>query len=82
MQKLTRAINYYEKENEEAAGEIVLPEDSLNKLQKIFQRPNDDLMYEIYPISLYEANELTRIFNIDFNLEQYDYFLDCYVDNT
>lgn len=47
MEKLIRAVTYYNKADEEFVGEIILPPNSLEKLQKIFKRPKKDKCMKI-----------------------------------
>jgi hypothetical protein len=73
----TRMIRWYEKEGDQLAGELSLPNIKLTELQELFHESSDDLMFECYLINDQQANYFQQKINQKLDLDSYDYFLDC-----
>lgn len=75
--EIERSLSYFGKNDEELIFEIVLKNIEISVLQKIFDRPREDVMYDCFKITTKEAVELEKILNIVLDLEKYDIFLEC-----
>ena len=78
MTSVIHFLGGYEKKGDNLEIEIALKGISLKKLQEIFNRPNDDSMYDCYPVSYKEKTILELYAEETIDLEKYDFFLECY----
>lgn len=75
---LKRILASYEKFGDSLVDEMELDInlDSLRKIWKPYD--NDPSFYMSYPVSRFEASVLESKFGIEVDLNNYDYFLECY----
>ncbi len=75
---LERTLDYFEKGSDELAGQIPIDGVPFSFLQELFGVPDDDPMYEVFPVSPAQAEAL-KPFVTDgtIDLDRYDYYLDC-----
>ncbi len=73
-----RFVRWYEKSCCDFVGETVLNNIQISQLQKLFEIASDNPMYDCYLVSSPEQiNYLQRILNCQFNIHDYEYFLEC-----
>jgi len=76
--KVQRVISFYEKEGNELLNQIEIDAD-LDMLNKIWTPFEDDpLFYMSYPIDEKKADLLEKVYKVEFDLNRYDVFLECY----
>ena len=79
--KLIRSICFYNIDDDEYAGEIILKSHDLPELQKIFNVEADNLLYECYELKREQAKYFINKYNLKFSFDKYDYFLECGTDD-
>ncbi|WP_456077465.1 DUF7683 domain-containing protein [Endozoicomonas gorgoniicola] len=72
-------VTCFSNETEKLINEFPLSGVPLSKMQSLFGRPSEDPMYYCYPIDEEKAAFFQRFFGIEFNFDQYCYFLEQYV---
>jgi len=81
--KIYRKITKYSKKTEELLDEFDVSLLKIKWLKKLFlPSKNDPLMYNVYSINEYESNKLKEYLELEFDLNNFDYFLECYYDNS
>ncbi len=76
--KVQRVISFYEKEGNELLNQVEIDAD-LDILNKIWIPFEDDpLFYMSYSIDKKKADLLEKLYKIEFDLDRYDVFLECY----
>jgi len=75
--RIERTLDYFEKGDDELAGQLPLEGVELGFLQDLFGIPNDDPMYEVFPIGPDQAEALRPFISGDLDLSRFDYYLDC-----
>jgi hypothetical protein len=75
---MAHVIRYFDKHNEDYAGELALPSISLEKLQAIFKADADNPLYDSFPITKVEIYLINKEVSsaIDLDFSRYDYFLE------
>lgn len=77
--KTERYIVYYNKNNEEMAGEININNLDLDYLVTLIKPPETDpLLYKAYEINRELALELANKIGHKFFFDKYYYYLECY----
>ncbi|WP_449448585.1 DUF7683 domain-containing protein [Spirosoma arboris] len=77
--KIQRLISWYNKSTGELEGEFNVDHIPLTYLRKLFNPPpKDPLLYHPYTIRHFQAKRLTGLAKVKFNLDQYDYELECF----
>lgn len=73
--KIMRYVGVFEKHGERfLVDKILLLDSSLEDLSIIFSPADDDpLMYDYYDVDDVAAEEMSRKFGIEFNLNKFDY---------
>ncbi len=75
--QVERVLRWYEKQGDALVGEKVLSNIELSELQQLFDQPLDNLMYECYLVTDEQVNYLQERLNQTFDLQSYEYFVDC-----
>lgn len=73
---MSHVIRYFEKSDESYVGEVNCSHINLTQLQKIFGLKSDNPMYDSFLIEGPQMKILSRHLNINFNSNNYDYFLE------
>ncbi|UTW53861.1 hypothetical protein [Kordiimonas sp. SCSIO 12610] len=75
--EVKRYIAVFQKEEDCLVGEIVLNDPQLNMLQKIFNEPETNPMYDCWDINSREAKLLQKynILEEELDFSKYEYFL-------
>ncbi|SQD76784.1 DUF7683 domain-containing protein [Moritella yayanosii] len=83
MIKVTRVVEYFNKENDEYVDKVILADVPLNALQDMFggRDADDPLMYYVYAIDKTHEVFFSKYVDINFEFDKFDYFLDCYRSN-
>lgn len=66
----------FEKQDDRLIAEFPLPNVDLGTLRKLWNRPDDDPMQHVYPVSPHMVETLSKYVEHKFDFESYDYFLD------
>lgn len=73
-----RVIRWFEKDGEALVGELRLDTVELPKLQRLFNLPEDNLMYDCYPIKTKrQIKYIQKTTHHPIDPWSYDYFLEC-----
>jgi len=72
-----RIIRCFDKKTEELIQEIPLPDIPLCQLQSAFSLGADEPMYDCYPVNKKLIALLSEFTSINFELDEFDYFLEC-----
>jgi hypothetical protein len=73
-----RVIRWFEKDKDALAGELRLDKVDLPRLQKLFNVPENNPMYDCYPIKTKkQIKHIQEITNYPVDPRSYDYFLEC-----
>jgi|AntRauMFilla1563_2_1112583.scaffolds.fasta_scaffold48872_2 hypothetical protein len=81
--KIYRKITKYSKKTEELLDEFDVSLLKIKWLKNLFSPPkNDPLMYNVYSINEYESNILKEYLDLEFDLYNFDYFLECYYEDS
>jgi hypothetical protein len=75
--KVNRVIRWYEKNGDALIGETLLKGFSLTELQHVFDEPTDSSMFFSYQLTDEQASYFQHKLKFDFDLEMYEYFLEC-----
>jgi hypothetical protein len=75
---LVRVVERYSNETDELTGEYILPEVGLSELQQVWNAAPTDPMVESFSIDPKQAQFLRGLAEIDFDFEQYSYFMSAY----
>jgi hypothetical protein len=79
---VVRLIEWYEKQGDRLLGEATLKDIALSDLQTLFKVSSDNPMYECYPIGSVQVEFLQSKLDHRIDLEQSDYYLSCYREET
>ena len=79
-QTVIRVLRWYEKNGDALIGERLLNNINLSELQRLFDEPQDNLMFECYPVNQLQARYLEGRLKQSFDLHSYAYFLECNAD--
>ncbi len=80
IENLERLIVIYEKSSDRLIDEIIIDKNiTLGQLKEIFDYGDDEDMLFVYRIANENKDRLERILDIKFDLDKYDYHLDCYL---
>jgi hypothetical protein len=80
MKHEVRLLRGYKKAGDNLEIEIDLKGVDLEKLQKIFNIPQDDPMYNCYPVGQKEKKMLQPYAAALIEIEKYDFFLECHAE--
>jgi hypothetical protein len=69
-------VNAYEKEGDGLVREHRLGDIDVALLRRLWERPDNDPMYESYPVTPEIANTLDEYVDEPLRLSDYDYFLE------
>jgi hypothetical protein len=76
--KTERVVRWFEKRGDRLLGEIRLEQENLGELQKLFDIPSDNPMYECYLIETEaQVRYFQDILRLKLDTQLYDYFLEC-----
>ena len=76
--KTERIVRWFEKRGDRLLGEIRLEQENLGELQKLFDIPSDNPMYECYLIETEaQVRYFQDILRLKIDTQLYDYFLEC-----
>lgn len=70
-------LSTYRKQEEDPLDEIPLPNVDTATLQSLFGQPQDNPMYDVYPVSEEQAKRLQFYVGHPLDLRKYDYFVEC-----
>ncbi len=74
---MERVVRAYEKQGDRLIHEFPLKQANLSKLQELFGESAENEMVDSYPISIFQADYLQQQWQISFDFEALDYFLEC-----
>jgi len=77
MPKVIRTLTWFDRRTEEMVGEVRLNGATLRALQKLFDIPESDPMYECYPVRAEHLDALQRWADLRINLDKYNYFVEA-----
>ncbi len=80
LPKVIWVLQAYQKEGDAFVEEWPLRGISLGTLHSLFQQPQDDPMYDAYPIGEAQAGCLQAYTAHPIDLQAYDYFVECYAE--
>lgn len=76
--KIERVIRWFEKDGDALVGEVRLDEVDLPRLRKLFNIPENNPMYDCYPIKTKrQIRYIQKATRHPVNPWSYDYFLEC-----
>ncbi len=78
---LVRIIKYFSNETEELAGEFVLPQIDLAEIQRLWNQPSSEPMIDNFSIEEGQADYFRSVCHIQFDFDQYSYFLTAYTSD-
>ena len=78
LPKVVWVLQAYQKEGDAFVAEWPLKDISINTLHNLFQQPQDDPMYDSYPVSKQQLKALQSHTDHPIDLQKYDYFVECY----
>lgn len=70
-------LSAYKKQADQPSSEQPLPGINAATLQSFFGQPQDNPMYDVYPVSKEQANQLQAYVEQPIDLQTYDYFVEC-----
>lgn len=74
---IPKEVVYYEKQGDRYIGNFSLPILELEKVRALLNRPNDDPIIFVFPITTPEQIAFfEEILDCKFNVDSYDYFLE------
>lgn len=77
MAQIVRFIRFFDRKNGKLAGEIALPPVALAPLQKLFEQPSDNPMYDCFEIDESQRAYFEVLSGRKLDFERYEYFLEC-----
>ncbi len=81
--KVKRLIGVYRKDNDEHVGNINLPDNiELSTLQNMFNVPKDNPMYDCAILEKEHLPFFEKNTGEKFDLDKYEYSLECYADRS
>lgn len=80
LPKVIWVLQAYQKEGDAFVEEWPLRGISLSMLHDLFQQPQDDPMYDVYPVHEAQAECLQVYTNHPIDLQAYDYFVECHAE--
>lgn len=79
MKTVERVISVFSRQDEGLVNEINVDHLNLEILRNVFKPKSDDYdLHYVYPINIKEVILLKNIIDIDFDLDNYIYQLDCF----
>jgi hypothetical protein len=78
---LKREIQYFTKADESLVGEVELAPIELSALQKYFEAEQDDPIFDMYQIEPVDVAFFKPYTHLEFDFEQYDYWLAAFTNN-
>ncbi len=80
LPKVVWVLQAYEKEGDDFVEEWPLKGISAGTLHALFEQPEDDPMYDAYPVHEAQAERLQAYVDHLIDLQAYDYFVECYAE--
>lgn len=80
LPKVVWVLQAYQKEGDAFVEEWPLRGISFSTLHSLFQQPQDDPMYDAYPVDEAQAKRLQSYTDHPINLQAYDYFVECHAE--
>ncbi len=80
LPKVVWVLQAYQKKGDAFVEEWPLRGISLSMLHDLFQQPQDDPMYDAYPVGEAQAERLQAYTDHTIDLQAYDYFVECYAE--
>jgi hypothetical protein len=76
--KIERIITLFDRNSESHVCDINIDSVDLETLKRIFHPDDDDpLMYNVYPITEKEANELKPFIDLNYEFDKFYYYVEC-----
>ncbi|MEN0056383.1 MAG: hypothetical protein AAGC65_22075 [Mucilaginibacter sp.] len=78
---LKREIQYFDKADDSLVGQVDLAPIELSILQNYYEVDAEDPLFDMYQIEPVDATFLKPYTTLEFDFDQYDYWLAAYTDN-
>lgn len=74
--RVRRLLRWYDRRSDELIGSAPLHDVDSAALRRMFDRPDDDPMYEAYPVAASQASQLQAWVDVPILLDRFAYFVE------